>query len=70
MLSKGERIGMQNNKNSSDNNDFKIITKEEVLYVYVTLKELTIIIWEYIREKYLKKKNINKPTEDIDENDT
>ena len=60
---------MQNNKNSSDNNDFKILTKEEVLYVYVTLKELTIIIWEYIREKYLKKKNINKPIEDIDEND-
>jgi len=61
MLSKGERIDMQNNKNSSDNNDFKIITKEEVLYVYVTLKELTIIIWEYIREKYLKKKDIDKP---------
>tara|TARA_A100000164_G_C21856007_1_gene747565 strand:- start:909 stop:1109 length:201 start_codon:yes stop_codon:yes gene_type:complete len=61
MLSKGERIDMQNNKNSSDNNDFKIITKEEVLYVYVTLKELTIIIWEYIREKYLKRKDTDKP---------
>ena len=70
MLSKGERIGMQNNNNSSDNKRSKIILSEDIEYTWLTLKELTIIIWEYIREKYLKKKNINKPTEDIDENDT
>ena len=57
MLSKGERIGMQNNNNSSDNKRSKIILREDVLYTWITLKELTLIIWEYMRDKYLKKKN-------------
>ena len=54
MLSKGERIGMQNNNNSSDNKRSKIILREDVLYTWITLKELTLVIWEYIRDKYLK----------------
>ena len=53
-------------KESNDNKRSKIILSEDIEYTWLTLKELTIIIWEYIREKYLKKKNINKPTEDID----
>ena len=53
MLSKGERIGMQNNNNSSDNKRSKIILREDVLYTWITLKELTLVIWEYIRDKYL-----------------
>ena len=57
-------------KESNDNKRSKIILSDDIHYTWITLKELTIIIWEYIREKYLKKKNINKPTEDIDENDT
>ena len=61
MLSKGERIGMQNNNNSSDNKRSKIILREDVLYTWITLKELTLIIWEYIRDKYLKKKDTDKP---------
>ena len=52
MLSKGERIGIQNNNNSSDNKRSKIILREDVLYAYVTLKEIVIIIWEYMRGKY------------------
>jgi len=61
MLSKGERIGMQNNNNSSDNKRSKIILREDILYTWITLKELTIIIWDYMRDKYLKKKNTDKP---------
>ena len=61
MLSKGERIGMQNNNNSSDNKRSNIILREDVLYTWITLKELTLVIWEYIRDKYLKKKNTDKP---------
>ena len=57
-------------KESNDNKRSKIILSEDIEYTWLTLKELTIIIWENIREKYLKKKNINKPIEDIDENDT
>ena len=57
-------------KESNDNKRSKIILSDDIHYTWITLKELTIIIWEYIREKYFKKKNINKPTEDIDENDT
>ena len=57
-------------KESSDNKRSKIILSDDIHYTWITLKELTIIIWKYIREKYLKKKNINKPIEDIDENDT
>ena len=37
MLSKGERIGMQNNNNSSDNKRSKIILREDVLYTWITL---------------------------------
>tara|TARA_B100001248_G_C27247871_1_gene392374 strand:+ start:558 stop:731 length:174 start_codon:yes stop_codon:yes gene_type:complete len=52
---------MQNNNNSSDNKRSKIILREDVLYTWITLKELTLVIWEYIRDKYLKKKDTDKP---------
>ena len=61
MLSKGERIGMQNNNNSSDNKRSKIILREDVLYTYVTLKEIVIIIWEYMRGKYKKEDKRENP---------
>ena len=48
-------------KESSDNKRSKIILREDVLYTWITLKELTLVIWEYIRDKYLKKKNTDKP---------
>ena len=48
-------------KESNDNKRSKIILSEDIEYTWLTLKELTIIIWEYIREKYLKKKDIDKP---------
>ena len=57
MLSKGERIGIQNNNNSSDNKRSKIILREDVLYAYVTLKEIVIILWEYMRGKYKRDNN-------------
>ena len=61
MLSKGERIGMQNNNNSSDNKRSKIILREDVLYAYVTLKEIVIIIWENMRGKYKKEDKRENP---------
>ena len=48
-------------KESSDNKRSKIILSDDIHYTWITLKELTIIIWEYIREKYLKKKDTDKP---------
>ena len=57
MLSKGERIGMQNNNNSSDNKRSKIILREDFHYAWITLKELIIIMWEYMRGKYKKDNN-------------
>ena len=61
MLSKGERIGMQNNNNSSDNKRSKIILREDVLYAYVTLKEIVIILWGYMRGKYKKEDKRENP---------
>ena len=61
MLSKGERIGMQNNNNSSDNKRSKIILREDVLYTWITLKELTCIMWEYMRKRHFQQKNDTFP---------
>ena len=61
MLSKGERIGMQNNNNSSDNKRSKIILREDFHYAWITLKELIIIMWEYMRGKYKKEDKRENP---------
>ena len=61
MLSKGERIGMQNNNNSSDNKQSKIILREDFHYAWITLKELIIIMWEYMRGKYKKEDKRENP---------
>ncbi len=61
MLSKGERIGMQNNNNSSDNKRSKIILREDFHYAWITLKELIVIMWEYMRKKYISNKNDTNP---------
>lgn len=54
-------------KESNDNQQFehnKIITKDEIIYIFTTLKEVTIILWEYMRGKYIREKYIKKPKED------
>lgn len=57
-------------KESNDNKRSKIILSDDIHYTWITLKELVIIMWEYMRDRWIKKKSINNPQEDLDENDT
>ena len=51
-------------KESNDNKQSDITTKDEFMYAWITLKELIIILWEYMRGKHIRDKYIKKPKED------
>ena len=40
-------------KESNDNKQSDITTKDEFMYAWITLKELIIILWEYMRGKHI-----------------
>ena len=45
----------------TNNNKVSVTHGEEINYVWITLKELTCIMWEYMRKRHFQQKNDTFP---------